>query len=112
MIFEQVRNIALSLPEVEESTSYGTPAFKVRKKLVLRLLEDSERVVINCSEFYRHALVEENPDAFSIPPHYQNYAMVVVRLETVDIKEFRELLRESWRIVAPKKVLEMEAKKK
>jgi hypothetical protein len=106
MIFEQVRNIALSLPEVEESTSYGTPAFKIRKKQILRLLEDSERVVINCSELYRYALVKENPDAFSIPPHYQNYDLVVVRLETVDTKEFRELLTESWRVVAPKELVE------
>jgi hypothetical protein len=110
MTFEQVRKIALSLPEVEESTSYGTPAFKVRKKPILRLLEDGERVVINCSELYRHALVKGNPDAFSIPPHYQNYPMVVVRLESIDKKEFKEFLTESWRIVAPKKVLETATK--
>ena len=32
--FETVRELALGLPEVEEATSYGTPAFKVRRKLV------------------------------------------------------------------------------
>ena len=33
------------LPEVEVSTSYGTPALKVRKKLFARLREDSEHLV-------------------------------------------------------------------
>ena len=37
--FETVRQLALALPEVEESTSYGTPAFKVQKKMFVRLRE-------------------------------------------------------------------------
>lgn len=105
MTFAQVRSIALSLPDVEESSSYGTPAFKVKKRQILRLLEDGERIVLNCSELYRHALVEKNPEVFSIPAHYQNYAMVVVRLEAVDPEELKDLLTESWRMVAPKKLL-------
>lgn len=63
---------------------------------------------MNCSELYRHALVAAKPDVFSVPAHYQNYAMVVVRLERVDAAEFKDLLREAWRMVAPKKLLEKE----
>jgi hypothetical protein len=37
--FDDVRKIALTWPEVEDGTSYGTPALKVRKKLLEKLLE-------------------------------------------------------------------------
>ena len=40
--FEAVKATALALPEVAESTSYETPALKVRGKLMLRLREDNE----------------------------------------------------------------------
>ncbi len=107
MTFEKVREFALSLPEVYEKPCYGTPAFRVGKKLFARLLEDGERVVIVCSELYRHALVKAKPKIFSIPPHYEKYDMVVVRLESVDPDEFKDLLREAWRMVAPQKLLYM-----
>lgn len=101
MTFDEVRSFALSLPEVYEKPSYGTPSFRLGKKQIARLLEDGERIVINCSELYRHALVEKNPEAFSIPAHYQNYDMVVINLSKVDINEFKELLTNSWHRVAP-----------
>src|SRR5437762_221978 len=40
-----VRDLALALPGVEESTSYRTPAMKVRGKLIARLKEDAETIV-------------------------------------------------------------------
>jgi hypothetical protein len=40
--FDDVRKIALAWPEVEDGTSYGTPALKVRKKLLVRLREDGD----------------------------------------------------------------------
>jgi hypothetical protein len=43
--FETVRELAMELPEVEESTSYGTPAFKVRRKMFCRLREEGVLVV-------------------------------------------------------------------
>jgi hypothetical protein len=60
---------------------------------------------------YRHALVKAKPETFSIPPHYENYDMVVVRLENVDDDEFKNLLTKAWRMVAPKKLLEKETRK-
>jgi hypothetical protein len=40
--FDDIRKIALAWPEVEDGTSYGTPALKVRKKLLVRLKEDGD----------------------------------------------------------------------
>jgi hypothetical protein len=61
MTFDEVRFFALSLPEVYEKLSYGTPSFRLGKKQIARLLEDGKHVVINCSELYRHALVKKTP---------------------------------------------------
>jgi hypothetical protein len=36
MTFDDVRRIALTWVEVEDGTSYGTPALKVRKKMLAR----------------------------------------------------------------------------
>lgn len=46
MTFDGVRKIALAWPEVEDGTSYGTPALKVRKKMLARLKEDGDSLVM------------------------------------------------------------------
>ena len=46
MTFDDVRKIALAWSEVEDGTSYGTPALKVRKKLLVRLKEDGDSLVM------------------------------------------------------------------
>lgn len=47
MTFDDVRRISLAWPEVEDGTSYGTPALKVRKKLLARLKEDGDGTTAN-----------------------------------------------------------------
>ena len=46
MTFDDIRKIALAWPEVEDGTSYGTPALKVRKKMLARLREDHDSLVV------------------------------------------------------------------
>ncbi len=46
MTFDDVRIVALKWPEVTDGTSYGTPALKVRGKLLTRLKEDGESLVV------------------------------------------------------------------
>ncbi len=93
------------LPEVERSTSYGTPALKVRKKLFARLKEDRERIVVFVDFMEREAVTQENPDVYVVTDHYRDYPMMLVDLATVPDDELREILIESWRRQAPKKLL-------
>jgi len=93
------------LPELERSTSYGTPALKVRSKLFCRLREDEEQIVVFCDFMEREALVQSDPDAFQVTPHYQDWPMVLIRLSAVDPQELFELLVESWRRRAPKRLV-------
>lgn len=101
--FAAARAIALKLPLTEASTSYGTPAFKVRGKLFARLLEDGKTLVIKSTFDERETLVKRDPKIFFWTPHYERYEWVLVKLERIDSTTLGHLLTEAWRKVAPKK---------
>ena len=94
------------LPEVERSTSYGTPALKVRGKLFARLKEDAVRIAVFVDFMEREALTQENPAAYVVTDHYRDHPMMLVDLEAVPRDELREVLVESWRRRAPKRLLD------
>jgi hypothetical protein len=102
--FETVRQLALALPEVEESTSYGTPAFKVRKKLFVRLREEGV-LVVKCDLVYKDILLQSQPDAYFTTPHYDGYPAILVHLDAVDEDDLRDLLADAWRMTAPKRLV-------
>lgn len=103
---DDVRRIALSLPATSEKTSYGTPGFRVRDRLFARIREEGEVLVVwVADEGEKLGLVSSEPEKFFTTPHYDGHPIVLVRFGGVDIEELRELLTESWRLRAPKKVL-------
>jgi hypothetical protein len=78
--FDDVRKLALAWPEVEHGTSYGTPALKVRKKLLVRLKEDGDSLVMpGVPADERDMLVESEPEVFYFTEHYRDYPMVLMR---------------------------------
>jgi hypothetical protein len=103
--FAFVRSVGRSLPGTEESTSYGTPALKVKGKLFARLWEDERTLVVGASFADREFLVQHDPAVFYITDHYRDYPWVLVRLPKVRRAQLRELLEEAWRRVAPKRLL-------
>ena len=96
-----VQAIARALPGAVEGTSYGTPAFHVRKKLFVRLHQSGESIVIMIDLAEREALMEIDPETCFITDHYLNYPAMLVRLATVRPKALRELIEDSWRSRAP-----------
>lgn len=100
MNWDDVVGIARALPEVEESTSYGTPALKVRRKLFVRLREDGS-VVIMCPLEEKEALLASGDPAFFTTPHYDGYGSILVDLDAVDPDELTELVQDAWRHRAP-----------
>ena len=100
--FDTVRQIAKTLPGAEESTSYGTPAFKVKGKLFARLHQDGESLVIGVDFEAREEMMSAEPEKFYITEHYLNYPWMLVRMSKVSLDELRDLLIGSWRRVAPK----------
>ena len=103
MTFEDIRKMALSWPEVEDGTSYGTPALKVRKKMLARLREDNDSLVMPGVPLdEREMLVESQPKIFYFTDHYRDYPMVLVRLSKAKRSHVEPLLRRHWKTLASK----------
>jgi hypothetical protein len=104
--FDDIRKLALGWPEVEDGTSYGTPALKVRKKLLVRLKEDGDSLVMPGVPLdERDMLVESQPRAFYFTDHYKDYPMVLIRLAETSRAVVEPLLRRHWRTLASKAVV-------
>ena len=98
--------IGLALPGVEVSTSYGTPALKVRGKFLTRLrTEDDSLVLLEVGFDEREFLMEAEPQTFHLAPHYQPYPSVLARLASVDAGTLARLMERRWRTVAPKRMV-------
>jgi hypothetical protein len=104
MTWDDVLRLARDLPEVEEETSYGTPALKVRGKLLARLRDEGETLVVRVDFEERLALTHSMPETYFVTPHYEDYPFVLVRLAEADPGEVGELLVEAWLDRAPKRV--------
>lgn len=83
--------MALALPSVEEGTSYGTPALKVRGKLFVRLKEDGETIVLKTTYEEREELMAHDPETYFITNHYLNYPYILVSLKRVHPDALKEL---------------------
>ncbi|MGH7703109.1 MAG: hypothetical protein ACREMO_08440 [Gemmatimonadales bacterium] len=68
MTWAAVRRIALAFPGVEEGTSCGTPAFRVRSKFLVRLREDNESLAIKCGFDERDFRLRADPARCSSTP--------------------------------------------
>jgi hypothetical protein len=101
--FDDVREIALRWPEVVDGTSYGTPALKVRKKLLVRLKDGETLVMLGVSQDERDMLVESRPSVFFFTDHYRDYPVVLIRLSATDRATVEPLLRRQWRALASKR---------
>ena len=99
-----VKKLGKRLPEVEESTWANTPSLKIRKRSFVRLRED-DVIVVLVDEDEKEALLRAEPEVFFTTPHYDGYPAMLVRLSAIEPDELWEILVESWRRVAPKRVL-------
>ncbi|MGB6875684.1 MAG: MmcQ/YjbR family DNA-binding protein [Candidatus Acidiferrales bacterium] len=100
LTFKDARKMALSLDGVEESTSYGTAAFKIRGKLIARLKEDGESLVVGTTFEEREEMMRADPETYYITDHYLNYPWVLVRLPKVHPDAMRDLLKGAVRLAA------------
>lgn len=101
--FEVVRALALKLPGVEESTSYGAPSWKLKKKLLfcvaINKSAEPNTLAVKIDPDERDALIATEPERYYLTDHYQSSEMVLIRLSRVDLQSLQTLLKESWRFV-------------
>jgi hypothetical protein len=103
--YDTIRRMALAFPNVEESTSYGTPALKVKGKLFIRWRneEDADTIVLRMPFEQREELMAADPEAYFITEHYRNYPAVLVRLSKVQPDALHELIQIGYREAFPKR---------
>jgi hypothetical protein len=104
--FDTVRRIGRDLPGVEESTMYGTPALKLKGKLLTCIPShksaEPNSLAIRVSFDERDDLLREAPETYYVKEHYMNYPIVLVRMSRINEDQLRDLLNMSFRFVSVK----------
>ena len=103
--FDTVRKLGLALPGVEEYICYGTPALRVRKKLLARLREDGATLVVKIEDSRRELLMQVDPETYFMEDHYIGYQVVLVRLSRIRPDSLQGLLQDAWTRLASKRQL-------
>jgi hypothetical protein len=117
--WDDVRRLALALPETSEGLSHGSASWRVRDKgfvwerplrpADLRALGDAAPTGPILGARVEHlgakeALLADDPDVFFTTPHFDGYAAVLVRLDVIAATELEELIVEAWLARAPKRL--------
>jgi len=105
--FDTVRKIGLALPGVVESTAYGSPALKVRGKLLAGVpahrSAEPGSLVVRVGFDDRAELLAADPDAYYLTDHYLNTTSVLVRLSRVTPDVLRDLLGMAHKFVTARR---------
>jgi hypothetical protein len=104
--FDDVRRIAMSLPETAEVLTWGTDVtFRIGKKIFAIGGDGASHVSIKAGLDSQSDLVYRDPETFAPAPYVGRYGWINVDLERIDARELEALLREAWRMTAPKKLV-------
>jgi hypothetical protein len=109
---ERLRAICLAFPEASERLSHGEPTWFVRGKQTFVTYANhhhDDRVAFLCAapEGAQDVLVANAPDRFFVPPYVGYRGWLGVRLDTpVDWDEVAAIVRDAYRVVAPKRLVE------
>jgi predicted DNA-binding protein (MmcQ/YjbR family) len=108
----RLRAICLPLPEAVETGGVGSPSFKVRDKIFAMRhpmrLPDADRPSVWCKAGpgLQAALVTAAPERFAVPPYVGHRGWVAIFLDgDVDWEEMADLIEESYRMTAPKRLV-------
>jgi hypothetical protein len=102
---DDVRSFALELPRTTEGLVRDRVKFRVGRIVYLAFSPDETLMGFAFPKEEREALVRSDPERFLMPDRSDlRYHWVVVRLETIDATEMRELVLDAWRMVVPKRV--------
>lgn len=109
----KLRKLCLALPEAHEVEAWGEPTFRVKGKLFAMYAHASNHhgagrhsVWIKATKENQALMIRTQPDRFFKPPYVGPSGWVGVYLDkSPDWDEVGELLRDGWKMTAPKRVL-------
>jgi hypothetical protein len=117
--WDDVRRIALALPETSERLSRDLASWRVRDKLFVweRPLRPSDLRALGDDAptgpilgarvehlFAKEALLADDPEVFFTTPHFDGYPAVLVRLDEITLDELGEVIVEAWLSRATKRL--------
>ena len=92
----RVRALAKKLPDVEEGTTFGFPAFKVGGKTFAWFPKKKEvelgSLAVRMSIIEREFRIAAQPAVYYVTPHYEDYPSILARVDQLTDAELRELL--------------------
>jgi hypothetical protein len=117
--WDDVRRIALELPEASEVTSRERAQWRVKDKLFVweRPLRQSDLNALGDSApdgpilgarvehlVAKEAMIADDPSVFFTTPHFDGFPAVLVQLEKIGLEDLREVIVEAWLARAPKRL--------
>jgi hypothetical protein len=117
--WEDVRRIALALPETSEALSRDQRHWRVKDKGFAweRPLRRSDLEALGDRApggpilgarvehlGAKEALLADDPGVYFTTPHFDGYAAVLVRLDRIALDDLSELIAEAWLARAPKRL--------
>ncbi len=87
-----IRRTVSAIPGIEEGTSYGTPAWRHKGRMLARLHQDGRSIVLKVGNETRDHLLQADPETFFITDHYVGYPMVLARLDRLSAMDVKKLL--------------------
>ncbi|MFH8368026.1 MmcQ/YjbR family DNA-binding protein [Streptomyces sp. NPDC018031] len=104
---DDVRRIALSLPETVEKEAWQMPTFRVAGRMFVTIPDDETSFAVRCPRHEREELIAAEPEKFWVPPHEAGSNWVRVRIAALeDEAELRDILVDSWTQAAPPQLVE------
>ena len=101
--FDDLRRIALALPDVEAADHFGGPELKVRGKTFALWWAETGRTILRLTKPHQALLFEVRPEVFQ-PCKVATVHWAYVDLEQIDEAELEALAPEAWEAIAPKSV--------
>ena len=100
---DDVRTLALALPESVEADHHGFPSFRVRGKIFCTLRPGTSRLMVKLDGEDQRNFCEAHPEAIEpVPGYWGRKGSTFVDCSAVDEPTVVTLLRLAWTAVAPK----------
>jgi hypothetical protein len=118
--WDDVRRLALAMPEATEVVSRGNTQWRVKDKLFVweRPLRRSDLAALGDAApdgpilgarvehlVAKEAVIADDPDVFFTTPHFDGYPAVLVRLDRIALDDLDEVVVEAWLARAPKRLV-------
>ncbi|HEV2532543.1 MmcQ/YjbR family DNA-binding protein [Phenylobacterium sp.] len=103
---EDVRRIALSMPEAYEAPHFESASFRVNTKIFCTLSRTEPRMMLKFDPEDQRNLVADNPEViWPVPGYWGQKGATYLCFPGIEDARLTDLMRMAWARVAPKRLL-------